>query len=131
MEFSKLERAVIDLLLSKPMAGTDVLRQQFAAASVTDRDYTGVGFFTKIAVPRSLPPVRLTLELEDHLLYGASGRLKSDPDAGVSFYLRTHEGYLACLEGLRFTDGPWPDEDDIELVPTYIRRVKEDGGHQG
>jgi hypothetical protein len=49
MEFSELERAVIDVILSKPVASIEILRQQFAAASVVDRDYTSRGFYTKIA----------------------------------------------------------------------------------
>jgi hypothetical protein len=131
MEFSKLERAVIGVILSEPLMGVDVLRQQFAAASVVARDFTGIGFFTRIAVPRSLPPVRLTPELEDQLLYGASGRVKSNPDAGVSFYLRTRGGYLVCLEGLMVTNESWPDEKDIEVVATYIRRQQRDAGPHG
>jgi hypothetical protein len=49
MKFSKLERAVIGVVPSKPITGINILRQQFAGASVVDRDYTGRGVYTKIA----------------------------------------------------------------------------------
>ena len=128
MEFSEFERAVIGVILSESVAGMDVLRQQFAAASVVDREYTGIGFYTRIAVPRSLPPVSVTIELGDQLLYGASGHVKSEPNAGISFHLQTDGGYLACLEGVVFGAESWPDEDDIEIVPTCIRRPEHSPG---
>jgi hypothetical protein len=124
MEFSKLERAVFDTILDRSVPGLDALRQQLAAARVVERDYTGVGFYTKIDVPRSLPPMPDTQDLRDHLFAGASGHVKSDPDVGVSFHLWTNAGYVACLEGVAFGCDSWSDEDDIEIVPTYIGRRK-------
>jgi hypothetical protein len=79
MEFSRLERAVIEAILSKPVDGMEVLCQQFAAASAVKRDYTGVGFYTTISVPSSAPPMPDSKELRDALFAGAGGRAKSDP----------------------------------------------------
>lgn len=124
MDFSKLERAVFDTILDRSVAGLDALSEQYAAASVVERDYTGVGFYTKIDVPRSLPPMPNSQELRDHLFAGASGHVRSDADVGISFHLWTHGGYLVCLEGIAFGCDSWPDEDDIEIVPTYIGRRK-------
>lgn len=130
MEFSEFERAVIGVILSKPVAGMDVLRRQFAAASVVDREYTGIGFYTNIAVPRSLPSVALTVDLEDELLFGASGNLRSDPNAGISFRLQTDGGYIVYLEGIMCGHESWPDEDDIEIVPTCLRGPESNPGFQ-
>ena len=57
MEFTALERAAIGQILSHPMEGMDILKRQFLVASVSSREYTGVGFYTEILVPASLPPV--------------------------------------------------------------------------
>jgi hypothetical protein len=116
MEFSRVERAAIEAILSKPVDGMEVLRTQFAAASVVERDYTGVGFFTTISVPSSVPPAPNTEELHDALFDGAQG------SPGVSFMLWIHDGYLASLEGVALC-GPWPNEDEIqEVKPCRIVR---------
>jgi hypothetical protein len=123
MEFSRLERAAIEAILSKPVDGIETLRQQFATASVVKRDYTGVGFYTTISVPSSVPPMPRSKELHDALFDGAAGRAKSDPEGWVLFILWTDAGYLACLEGFTVRDS-WPNEDDIEEIgPCKIRKV--------
>jgi len=122
MDFSKLERAAIEAILSKPVDGMEVLREQFAAASVLEQDYTGVGFYAKISVPSSVPPMPNTKELHDALFHGVGARAKSDPDGWVFFMLHTAAGYLSCLEGYTVADS-WPNEDDIEVFgPCGLRR---------
>jgi hypothetical protein len=113
MDFSRLERAAIEAILSKSVDGMEVLRQQFAAASVLKRDYTGVGFYTTISVPTSMPAMPNTWELREALFRGAIARAKSDPEGWVLFHLSDDGGYLACLEGCTVADS-WPDEDEIE-----------------
>ena len=121
MEFSRLERAAIEAILSKPVDGMEVVREQFAAATALERDYTGVGFYTKISVPSSIPPMPKTEELHDALFDGAIARPKSDPEGLILFHLWTDGGYLCCLEGVTVRD-TWPNEDDIEEVrPCYVR----------
>lgn len=123
MEFSRLEKAAIEAILSRPLDGMEAVRKQFAAASVLKRDYTGVGFYTTISVPSSMPPLPESRELHDALFDGASGRAKSDPEGWVMFMLWTDAGYLACLEGYTVRD-VWPNEDDIEEIgPCVIRKV--------
>ena len=121
MEFRRLERAAIEAILSKPVDGMEVAREQFAAATVLERDYTGVGFYTKISVPPSIPPMLKTEELHDALVDGAIARPKSDPEGLILFHLWTDVGYLCCLEGVTVRDA-WPSEDDIEDVrPCHVR----------
>lgn len=115
MEFSRLERAAIEVILSKPVDGMEVVREQFDAAMVLKRDYTGVGFYTKISVPSSMPPMPETAELHDALMDGAVARPKSDPEGCILFLLWTDGGYLSCLEGVTVRD-TWPDEDDVEVL---------------
>jgi len=115
MEFTRLERAAIEAILSKPADGMEDVRAQFAAASATARDYTGVGFYTTISVPSSVPPMPDNKELRDALFDGAAACAKSDPNGWVFFKLWADGGYLACLEGLTVRSS-WPNEDDIEDV---------------
>jgi hypothetical protein len=99
-----------------------VVREQFAAATALERDYTGVGFYTKISVPSSMPPMPETAELHDALLDGAVARPKSDPEGCTLFLLWTDGGYLSCLEGVTVRD-TWPDEDDVEVLkPSEVPR---------
>jgi len=113
MEFSRLEKVVIEAILSQTVDGMEAVRKQFAAASVIKRDYSNVGFFTKISVPASVPPLPCSEELHDTLRDGATGWPKSDPAGVIMFMLWTEDGYLACLEGVTVRDS-WPNEDDIE-----------------
>ena len=112
MEFSRLEKAAIEAILSQPVDGMEVVRTQFSAASVVKRDYTGVGFFTNISVPSSVPPMPDSKELRDALFHGAGGWPESDRDGLVMFILWTTDGYISCLEGCTVRD-LWPEEDEI------------------
>jgi hypothetical protein len=123
MEFSALERTVIEHILSQPIEDMDILRQQFAAASVVTRDYDRIGFYTTISVPRSLPPLPYgdypNLGSRD----GAMGVAKSAPRDVISFKLWVDGGYLACLEGE--TSGKhWPNERDIRLTEFIVVPAK-------
>jgi hypothetical protein len=113
MDFSRVEEAAIKAILSKSVDGMEVLCQQFAVGSVLKRDYTGVGFYTTISVPASMPAMPHTRELREALFRGAIARAKSDPQGWVVFHLWDEGGYLTCLEGCTVSDF-WPDEDDIE-----------------
>jgi len=113
VEFSKLEKAAIEAILSIPVDGMEMVRSQFAAASVVKREYTSVGFYTTISVPLSVPPMPDTQELHAALFGGASAHPKSDPGGWISFILWTHGGYITCLEGVTVRSS-WPDERDIE-----------------
>jgi hypothetical protein len=115
MEFSRLEKAAIEAILSKPVEGMETVRAQFAAASVVKRDYTGVGFYTTISVPSSLPPMPDSRELREVLRDGAGGLPKSDPEGWVLFILWTDAGFLTCLESYTVR-ASWPNEDDIDYI---------------
>jgi hypothetical protein len=121
MEFSRLERAAIEAIVSKPVDGVGALCAQFAAASVVKRDYTGVGFYTTISVPSSVPPMPDNKELREALFDGAAGRPKSDPEGWVFFKLwENGQGYISCLEGCTGRSS-WPNEDEIEEIVSCQR----------
>jgi hypothetical protein len=123
LEFSRLERTAIEAILSKPVNGMEVVRSQFAAASVIKRDCTSVGFYTTISVPASVPAMPDSKELRDVLFAGAGGHARSDPEGWVFFILWTDAGYLTCLEGFTVREA-WPSEDDIgEIGPCEMRRA--------
>ena len=107
-----MERAAMEAILSKPVDGMEILHAQFAAASVIERDHTGVGFYTTISVPSSVAPVEHRQELHDALFDGAAGQARSDPGGWVFFHLWLDDGYLSCLEGYTIRDS-WPNEDDL------------------
>jgi hypothetical protein len=122
MDFTRLEKAAIEAILAKPLDGMDLLRKQFATASVTHRDYTGVGFYTTISVPASIPALPPESEdLHEALFHGAMARPASDPEGWIVFHLWTADGYLAQLEAVTVRD-VWPDEDDIhDVYPCQVR----------
>jgi hypothetical protein len=120
MEFTKLERAVIQQIMTSPIEGMEGLRRQFTASSVVKREYTGVGFYTTISVPESVPPVQESVDLRDQLMAGASGLV--DTHVCISFHLWMRQGYLRCLEG-KTNQTSWPDEEEIEVVASGLVKV--------
>ena len=116
MELTSVERAAIESILAKPVEGIDVLRKQFARASVVNRRYTGVGFYTDLSVPRSLTPMAKNTELLRVLFDTGVARVKSDPEELIIFHLWTDDaGYLCSLEGFTIKRD-WPKECDIEVI---------------
>jgi hypothetical protein len=55
-EYTKLERAVLEWMADRLLIPN--LKEQIAAAAVTGREYTGVGFFTRLSVPSDVPAIQ-------------------------------------------------------------------------
>jgi len=49
-----LEKAVLEKLLERRGEPFDTLRRQVSCASVSKREFSGVGFFTEFALPASV-----------------------------------------------------------------------------
>ena len=81
------------------------LRMQLARSEVSEREFTGVGFFTTLAVPSDVPsvPVRRRLHLGDVAV------TMDGVAHGVGLVLFVEDGRLALLEGFTYDD-PWPNE---------------------
>jgi hypothetical protein len=81
------------------------LRTQLARCQVSKREFTGVGFFTTLAVPSDVPsvPLRRRLDLGDvHVTMDGV-------EHGVGLVLFVEDGRLALLEAFTYDD-PWPHE---------------------
>jgi hypothetical protein len=104
-ELTPLEEAVLDELLDRPGEPFTTLREQLAHASVTSREFTGVGFFTHFTVPREAP---LRRDLPSAELLDVDARI-AGVEHGAGFVLFVRDGVISQLEGYTYGDTPWPD----------------------
>ena len=58
---SPLERAVLDLIVSRDEDGYAALREQLASVEVISREVTGGGFFTRLHIPSGGPMALTTV----------------------------------------------------------------------
>lgn len=103
--FTRLEQAVIEMLL----AGNDevlfVLREQLEGCEVKSREQTGVGFYTKFELPDS---VEISLNVRSFKIGDVFAEIEGIKH-GAGFILYVEDGKLDMLEGYTFDD-PWPSE---------------------
>jgi len=98
------EKAGLDMLLAGEGPALEILRRQAAACSVTERSFTGCGFFTELSVPADceLIPSRSRLVFSEVV-----GTIDGfEPQIG--FLLFGGDGKLQTLECYVFGDG-WPE----------------------
>jgi hypothetical protein len=112
----EVERAVLSLLLQGSDPVLIGLRAQWEAASVRQRELSGVGFFTHFDLPENVRKVTpADFELSDVYL-----ELEGlEHGAGVVLFVRG--GVLEMLEGLTF-DEPWPNPPRIRSMGTWCVR---------
>lgn len=98
----QVEQRAIEMLLEGDHPVLEVLRVQFSVCSVSDREYTGVGFYTGLSVPESVARVDRPREfaIDDVCI-----ELERDDNARCGFVLFVREGALACLECFLWRDG--------------------------
>ena len=112
-ELTQLERSVLTLVLDRPGEPFASVAAQLAHASVSQREHTGVGFFTTFSVPADAPVCH---DLPDTELGGVSAEHR-DVRYGVGFILFIRRGCVACLEAYTYDD-PWPeDETKFRVFP--------------
>ena len=87
-----LEAKVLDLLLAGDLDVLRTLRQQLDVASVSQREWTGVGFFTYLDVPSGCVPVSSPANFT---ISDVSGTLSGVECGSVLF---VNNGRLAMLE---------------------------------
>jgi hypothetical protein len=116
---TELERLAMKMLLSGDDPELEVLRAQWATASVAVRDLTGAGFFTSFRVDRSLEAVGRSMWIEDVMAeaVGVTGPIK--------FILYVEHGFIDTLEG--WTVGAWNVDDPSPIRAFYMHRVDPDG----
>lgn len=102
---TKLERAVIDMLLAGDDEVLIVLRKQLQACEVKSRELTGVGFFTEFELPDSG-------EVSLNVRFFKIGDVFAEIEGlkhGAGFLLYVEDGRIDMLEGHTFGE-PWPSE---------------------
>ena len=125
VELTALERAVIDVLLSRQEPGYDELRMQFQTCRAASREMTGVGFYTALEVDAdtATAPADVGNPLGDGR--GFPDDVHAEIDGlkhGAGFVLWLDAGRLECLEGFAYAE-PWPNEVlAFEAKLTPIRR---------
>lgn len=107
----------------------DAFRAQLAACRTKSREFTGVGFVTRLVVPQALTAAGI-----DRLILSDVGAEIDGLPHGAGFALFIEGGMLECLEGFTY-DGPWPDliesftlrthpSSDPEAVDAALRATK-------
>lgn len=99
------ERDVIATILRGDRPVLSDLRAQLAMCWVSKREFTGVGFFTSLAIPSEVP----SAELSQRLALGDVHVSMDGVAHGVGIVLFVEDGRLAVLEAFTYDD-PWPDE---------------------
>ena len=107
MELSSFEKLVLSAIIQGD-ADEATLAEQIRSARVEQRDYTGVGLFTKLVVdprtPRSEPPQRYVEEIpRTQLAHPAL-------PAGAGVILWISDGRADTLECFTY-EGDWPDDE--------------------
>jgi hypothetical protein len=103
MDFSALEKAVIRFLLVGEDSTLDILRTQLEHASVASREFSGVGFITRLLIDPGAPVI------EEFASFKFSDVEASLPELehGAGFLLYINQGFLSMLEGYCY-DERWP-----------------------
>lgn len=113
MTLEEFERQVMTALLAGDDAILATLRQQYAAASVRDREVTATGFVTRFDVPASAPAIeRKLLHLDDLQIQLAGATTPVDTS------LHVHKGRLRSLECFVY-DGTFPENPEIAAAWYY------------
>jgi hypothetical protein len=102
---TEFEAAVMQMIVAGDHPAFEALRDQLASCRVSQRRFTGVGFFADLAVDRSakrVPEPAHNARVSD--VVGDVAGLKH----GAGFVLFVSEGYMTVLEGFSY-DEPWPE----------------------
>jgi hypothetical protein len=109
-----LEKSVLEMLLDKPGGSFDTLRRQLSYATVSKREFSGVGFFTKFALPKD---AQIKRDVPDMTL-GDIGAELPGVEHGAGFVLFIRGGVVTMLESYTY-DEKWPEStDEFKLFRT-------------
>jgi len=108
---TRLEAAVLEMILDKRGEPYQTIQQQLSYATVANRKLSGVGFFTHFTLPPNVPVRR---DLKD-MTIGDVGAKFPNLKHGAGFILFIREGSVQMLEGYTY-DESWPENsDDFKL----------------
>jgi hypothetical protein len=102
-----LENAVLDMLLDRPGEPYETIRQQVSSATVSHREFTGVGFFTHFVLSSDAPVRRDLPNMELGDIGAEFPGVKHD----AGFLLFVRDGIVSMLEGYTY-DENWPENLD-------------------
>ncbi len=117
---NSLERQVMEFALRGEHPALEVMREQLTTATVSRREYTGVGFFTHFAIADSAQRISSL----GRMVVGDVYAEVSDLQYGAGFLVFLERGVLNMLECFIFEDA-WPIEARIRRL--YYVRPKEPG----
>jgi hypothetical protein len=104
---SNLERGVL-LALAEDDPERETLLQQIESARVVDRDYTGVGLYTKLTVDPDVPKLTTPNRLIED--YPKLGMIHPELEAGAGVILWLDDAKIDTIEFYTFT-GDWPKDE--------------------
>jgi hypothetical protein len=119
---NEFESRLMEVLLRGDHPVLAVLRAQLEGASVSKREFTGVGFFTTFAVPLTAP--RLAVRHPGHLGRDVYADVPG-VENGAGFVLFLKDGALDFLEGFTYGEEQFPAE------PKNVRLHYLRPGHPG
>jgi hypothetical protein len=102
---TKLEKAVLGMLVDGEAETFKLLRRQYLAARVAERHLTGVGFWTYFSVPAEVA----RLPGNPSFRFGDVDAEIEGLQHGAGFLLQVKDGCIYMLEGYSF-DEPWPHD---------------------
>ena len=105
-ELTDLERSVLAQMLDRPGESVALIAAQLSHAIVSNREHTGVGFYTNFAIPDDAPILR---DLPDHEIGDVGGK-HPQLRFGAGFLLFIRNGVVSFLEGYTYED-PWPSDE--------------------
>ena len=117
-----LEREVLEKLLTGDNSQLEILRNQLTNATVSSREFTGVGFFANFHVP----PDMVRLSNRKRLTIGDIAANIEGLKHGAGFLLFIDDGVLEFLEGFTY-DETWPEKiENFKL--TYLEEKPRGSG---
>ncbi|HSQ31461.1 MAG TPA: hypothetical protein VLN49_16510 [Gemmatimonadaceae bacterium] len=120
-----LEQALLTALLAGDHPALSLLRDQLAVADVTQREFSGVGFFTHFNVL----PSAARLAVPRWVISDVDFRLEGLEHGGGAL-LFVKAGVLSMLEAYTYASEDWP-AGDVRHSVSYVTRGKAVGsGHE-
>jgi hypothetical protein len=115
--FTELELAALHSIFSETPELARQLERQLSVATVTERENTGVGFFTTISVPPTTEQVERAEPLSGETQARVPGL-----EYGLGFVLFLDDGRIKTLEGLTYGNES-TDSLDLTSLTFEIERV--------
>jgi len=114
MELSEFEKKVLTALIDEDLE-KEIIQAQLSGAEVIDRDYTGVGLYTKIKVTEGSP----ILSKNNRYIEETPKTNLEHPELkdGAGALLWFDEGKVSILECYTY-DGEWPKNEDLFSIST-------------